>query len=339
MRGETRLRIVEIRSETHDVNTYVFKSAEPGFSHLAGQSMTLRLPIGNDVLYRTFSIASAPGADAISMTIKSHPNGYVTNWMRQNLKAGDVLEAVGPNGRFTLELADDDKLAFVSAGSGASPLMSMLRQIAMKKTHQDVAWLHWARTADDILFADEIKEIQKSHKDLSVAMFVSQATPGWFGYVGRPRRATLSAALPDFARRTVFCCGPDGFMQTVRAIHGAEGGDPRKFHIENFGALKSDAVDPNKIQQAPTPEHRFQVQFGNKCFEAGSNETILAAATRQNVVIPCGCAAGICGTCKVYLAEGSVEMRHNGGLSPDDEEAGFILACSSKPMTALQIRS
>ena len=339
MRSETRLRIVEIRSETHDVNTYVFQSVEPGFSHLAGQSMTLRLPIGDDVLYRTFSIASAPGAKAISMTIKSHPNGYVTNWMRENLKAGDVLEAAGPNGRFTLELAADDKLAFVSAGSGASPLMSMLRQIAKKKPLQDVAWLHWARTAEDILFADEIKEIQKSHKDLSVAMFVSQAIPGWFGYVGRPRRATLSAALPDFARRTVFCCGPDGFMQTVRAIHGAEGGDPRKFHVENFGALKSNTVDPNEIQQAPISEHRFHVQFGNKSFQAGSNETILAAATRQNVVIPCGCAAGICGTCKVYLAEGSVEMHHNGGLSPEAEEAGFILACSSKPMTALQIRS
>ena len=339
MSSQISLRLVDIRSETHDVKTYVFQADKADFDHKAGQSLTLQLQIGNEVLYRTFSIASAPGTKTLSITIKSHSGGYATKWMHENLKINDTLVASGPNGKFTIELAGDDKLAFVSAGSGATPLMSMLRKIAEKQNQIDVAWLHWARTPDDILFADEITKIQKACHGLHVTMFVTQVTPGWFGYIGRPKRATLSAALSDFARRTVFCCGPEEFMKTVRAIYGAEGGDPSKFHVEHFGVIKKENVELNKAKHAPMIEQRFQIQFGNKIFEARSNETILGAATRQNVVIPCGCAAGICGTCKVYLVEGSVEMRHNGGLSAEDEASGFILSCSSKPLTALQIRA
>ena len=333
-----RLRIVEIRPETHDVKTYVFKPVDKALHYLAGQSLTLRLPIGDAGLHRTFSMASAPGSETISMTIKAHPHGRATGWMHETLKAGAVLEASGPNGRFTLDLASEGELAFVSAGSGASPLMAMLREIAVRQPERDVAWLHWARTPDDLLFVDELANIQRDYRNLRVAMCVTQATPGWFGFLGRPRRATLSAAVADFGRRAVFCCGPDGFMEAVRAIHGAEGGNHRQFHIEYFGTGRGDVTATQQKQSTLTADHSFLVRLGNKLFTARSDETLLAAATRENVVIPCGCAAGICGTCRVHLVTGSVDMQHNGGLPPEDEASGIILACSSRPVTDLEIR-
>lgn len=331
----TSLRLVEIRPETHDVKTYLFQPSGKVFRHEAGQSVTLHLPLGEGGLHRTFSIASAPGDDTIALTIKAQLHGYATRWMDQTLKVGDIVEAAGPNGRFTLDRQSSGGLAFVSAGSGASPLMSMLREIAAKQPERDVAWLHWARTPDDLLFADEIARLQRDYQNFRAAMFVTQARPGWFGFMGRPRRATLVAAIADFGRRAVFCCGPDGFMDTVRAIHDAEGGAKDKFHTENFGPVRS---MERPAQTALGSQQSFSVRLGKKTFSARSDETLLAAATRQNVVIPCGCAAGICGTCRVALVTGSVDMHHKGGLPPEDEAKGIILACSSRPLGDLEIR-
>lgn len=338
MSGAVRLRVLEIRPETHDVSTYVFQPLQPAFHHFAGQSMTLRLPIGGDILHRSFSIASASHAATLSMTIKAHAQGRATRWMRDALKVGDEIEAYGPNGRFTLLQEPEGGLAFVSAGSGASPLMAMLRQIVAEQQGRDVAWLHWARTPEDILFAHEITEMQRHGHNLRVAMFVTRPLPGWFGFVGRPRRAILAAALADFGRRAVFCCGPYGFMESVRAVHGAEGGDFRRFHVEQFGASEDESSTEQKEETALFAGQMFSVRLGFKSFEARSGETLLAAATRQNVVIPCGCAAGICGTCRVQLVSGQVDLRHNGGLPQQDEESGVILACSSRPLTDLEIR-
>jgi ferredoxin-NADP reductase len=333
MSGDLRLRVVEVKPETADVTTFVFRPEEGLLRHAAGQSMTLRLTIAGETLYRTFSIASAPGGETIAMTIKAHPKGRATRWMRTALKSGDIVEARGPNGSFTASLEPTGALALVSAGSGASPLMAMLRHFAAVSPERDIAWLHWARTPADILFAGEIADLQRRCPALKAAMFVTSPAPGWFGHVGRPRRGTLSAALPDFGRRAVFCCGPEGFMDLVRAIHSAEGGDRGRFHVEHFGAAPAPVGPIATASEVAT----FDVRLGTHKFGARADETLLAAALRQNVVIPCGCAAGICGTCRVRLVSGGVDMRHNGGLSPEAEAGGDILACSSRPTSDVVI--
>jgi ferredoxin-NADP reductase len=330
-----RLAVVAIRPETHDVKTFVLRPEGRMPAYEAGQSMTLRLDIDGEALFRTFSLASAPGRDdTLAMTIKAHAKGRATRWLHERLAVGDLIEGRTPRGRFTIASRQTERLALVSAGSGASPLMAMLRHLADTASDVDVAWLHAARTPADILFAAELTELQRRIPKLKVTMLVSRPEPGWFGFAGRLNRRLVSVAVPDFGRREVFCCGPTGFMDEARLIHTAEGGNRELFHIEHFGAAAPAAPVP--IPEA-MPESGFNVRLGDKSFQARADETLLEAATRQTIIIPCGCASGLCGTCRVTLVEGEVSMQHNGGLSAEEEAEAFILACSSRPRSDVTI--
>jgi ferredoxin-NADP reductase len=329
------LTVVEIRDETHDVKTFVFRPEGGAPRYAAGQSMTLKLAIDGETLFRTFSLASAPDTSGtIAMTIKAHAKGRVTRWLHDELVAGARLEGRPPKGRFTVESRATDKLALVSAGSGASPLMAMLRHLAATAPETDVHWLHAARTPRDILFARELAELQAQMPNLKVAMLASRPEPGWFGFAGRLGRRLVSVALPDYGRREVFCCGPAGFMDEARLIHAAEGGERELFHVEHFGAVA--AVAPPPVP-ADAPEEGFAITLGDKHFTSRPGETLLQAATRQTIIIPCGCTAGMCGTCRVALVEGSVEMQHQGGITPEEEAQGYVLACSSRPRSDVTI--
>jgi ferredoxin-NADP reductase len=329
-----RLAVVAIERETADIRTFVFQPEAGVPDYRAGHSMTLRLAIDGEVLHRTFSLASAPGGETLAMTIKAHAQGRATRWLHERLAVGDVIEARTPRGRFTIDSRATDRIALVSAGSGASPLMAMLRHLAATAPDTDIAWLHAARTQSDILFARELTELQTRMPRLTVAMLVSAPAPGWFGFTGRLSRRIASVAIPDLGRREVFCCGPAGFMDEARLIHAAEGGARGHFHVEHFGAVKP-AAPPSVTVDAP--EAGFAVQLGEKRFSARADETLLEAATRQTVVIPCGCASGMCGTCRVSLISGEVAMRHEGGISAEEEAQGYILACSSRPRSDVTI--
>lgn len=329
------LTVVEIRPETHDVKTFVFRPESGVPAYAAGQSMTLKLQVGGETLFRTFSLASAPDASGtLAMTIKAHASGRATRWLHEELTVGARLQGRAPKGRFTIDGRSTEKLALVSAGSGASPLMAMLRHLAVTAPDSDVHWLHAARTPRDMLFARELAELQARMPRLRVAMVASRPEPGWFGFSGRLGRRLVSVALPDYGRREVFCCGPSGFMEEARLIHAAEGGARELFHIEHFGAVAPVAQPP---VPADTPAEGYVVTLGDKSFSAQPGETLLQAATRQTVVIPCGCASGMCGTCRVTLVSGAVDMQHDGGISPEEEAQGYILACSSRPRSDVTI--
>lgn len=348
-----RLRCTAVRDETADVRTWTFED-ETGerIAFRAGQAITLVLPVEGGTLHRTFSIASSAAQSArIELTVKAPAAGRATQWMRGALRPGMFVEATAPHGRFVLP-ERPGRLALVSAGSGATPLVAMLRTLAdgwtghgtgdgayhvahrdSAATAADIAWIHAARTPADVLFAAELTSLQQQLPRLSVSIAVARPEPGWFGYRGRVNRRLLSVMAPDLASRDVLCCGPAGFMDEVRRIHAAEGGDAARFQVEHFAAVPSPAVSWPSAE--PGPASGYTVSFAGNSFQAQPSETILEAAGRGNVVIPCGCGGGMCGTCRMRLEAGTVEMRHQGGLLPEEEAQGWILACSAKPRSDL----
>lgn len=333
--GVLTLSVVAIRTETPDIKTFVFRPLGSMPAYQAGQSMTLRLSLDGETVHRTFSLASAPGRDdTLAMTIKAHASGRATRWLHECLAVGDIIEGRSPRGRFTIAARQTGRVALLSAGSGASPLMAMLRHLADSAPETDVHWLHVARTPADILFADELADLQRAMPNLKAALVVSRPQPGWFGFSGRLGRRLVSVAVPDFGRREVFCCGPAGFMEEARLIHAAEGGNRGHFHVEHFGAVVPAAPLPVPVG---APETGFAIRFGDRQFTARADETLLQAATRQTIVIPCGCASGMCGTCRVALVAGEVAMHHEGGISAEEEAQGYILACSSRPRSDVTI--
>jgi ferredoxin-NADP reductase len=336
--GFVSLTCIAVRDETPTIKTFVFRvEGETGFRHEAGQALTLALAVDGETLYRTFSLSSAPGPDGIvEMTVKAHPAGRVTPWLHRTLLPGSVVQARTPKGRFTLARRVGERLAFVSGGSGATPLMAMLRHLAATDPSRDVAWFHAARSPDEALFAAELTRLQHMMPNLSVSVSVSQAMPGWFGLRGRLSRRLISVAIPDFARRDVFCCGPAGFMDEAKLVYVAEGGRKEAFHTEAFGPTASRT--PTAPADPETDAATHQLRIGDRLLQVLQDETILQASLRQGVVIPCGCGQGLCGTCRVAKVSGEVEMRHQGGLAPEEEAGGYILACSTKLRSDAEIQ-
>ncbi|GAB5097382.1 FAD-binding oxidoreductase [Caballeronia sp. HLA56] len=338
------LECIGVRDEAPGVKTFRLRDPHPDGArrYAPGQAMLLTLDIEGRRFDRTFSIASTPlEADALELTIKAQSGGVVTRWLHERFAPGMRIDTRYPLGRFTLDASADTPLALVSAGSGASPLMSMLRTLARRSPHADIAWLHCARGVDDILFADELATLQARMPNLTVHVWLSAPAPGWFGLRGRMSRGALWAMAPDFGRRTVYCCGPAGFMQSVRQIHAAEGARRAAFHIEHFGPVIEPMESEAATTGAPSSDEQrdaiFNAWLNGRRFDVRAGETLLVAATRQQVVIPCGCASGLCGTCKVRHLSGEVAMKHAGGISAAEEAQGWILACSSRPLTDVEI--
>ncbi|APA89303.2 hybrid-cluster NAD(P)-dependent oxidoreductase [Paraburkholderia sprentiae WSM5005] len=338
------LECIGVRDEAPGVKTFRLRDPHPdGARRFApGQAMLLTLFIEGVRFDRTFSIASTPlEPDGLELTIKAQSDGVVTRWLHETFAPGMRIDARYPLGRFTLDASDEAPHALVSAGSGASPLMSMLRTLARRAPEADIAWLHCARGVQDILFADELAALQARMPNLKVSVWLSAPTPGWFGLRGRISRGALWVMVPDFGRRIVYCCGPAGFMQGVRQIHAAEGARRAAFHIEHFGPVIETMEREAAAAGAPrTGEQRDAVlhaTLAGRRFDVRTGETLLVAAARQQIVIPCGCASGLCGTCKVRHVSGEVAMQHAGGLSPAEEAQGWILACSSRPLTHVEI--
>src|SRR4051794_6857943 len=272
--GSLALTCIGVRDETPSIKTFSFRVGGPDFAHEAGQAMTLALAVDGETQYRTFSLSSAPKpGGTVEMTVKAHPGGRVTPWLHRAIRPGSVLQAREPKGRFTLARRTGGPLAFVSGGSGATPLIAMLRHLAETDPSTDITWFHAAHNPDEILFAAELTRLQQAMPNLSVSITVSHAAPGWFGLRGRLSRRLVSVAIPDFARRDVFCCGPAAFMQESRLVHAAEGGRKEAFHTEAFGPAGA-APAPAPVDPG-TEVATFQLRIGSRVVQVRQDETIL----------------------------------------------------------------
>ncbi|WAJ26811.1 hybrid-cluster NAD(P)-dependent oxidoreductase [Antarcticirhabdus aurantiaca] len=336
-------------SHSADAASFLFRAEGGGFfAYEPGQFVTLELPLAAGPLHRTYTLSSTPSRPfAVEVTVKAQGASQASRWMIEHLRPGMALKALAPAGRFTLSAADPAARGylFVSAGSGATPMMSMLRWLADCAPEADVVYLHVARRPEDILFHHELELIDAGMPNLRLGFLVSQgAGPkgggrrGWAGPVGRLDDTRLSLLAPDLDGRDVFCCGPEGFMDSVRALLEARGFPMARYHQESFGATGAGEPAPVTAAQAQAAPAGAPIRFTLSDREARAipGQTVLQAARGAGVRIPAACESGLCGTCKV-MAAGPVEMSHNGGILDEEIEEGYILACCSRPTGAISV--
>lgn len=337
-----RLRCVGIREEAPDVRTFRFE-AEDGswFAYRPGQFVTLELPVGPQPVLRTYTLASTPSRPHhAKITTKVQPGSVATRWLFDHLKLGDRLTAHGPAGRFSLVDHPGDRYLFLSAGSGATPMMSMARWLFDTAPQTDVTYVHFARQPEDLLFRSELGYMAEAAAGLRLRFAVTGAPEGEGWSSGRLDPALLSVMCPDIADRTVFCCGPDRFMEAARRLAGDLGVPATRWHEESFGATPAPVpvvspIAPSATEMAAAAG--MQVVFTRSGRKAPllPGQTILEAAEGCGLRIPTACRQGLCGTCLVRKLSGSVRMEHNGGIADDEIADGWILACCSEAESAL----
>lgn len=148
------LECISVTPETQDVMTFLFRSEDQNwFRYLPGQFVTLELPVGKEPLYRTYTLSSSPSRPyALSVTVKAQANSIGTRWMFDNLKPGMKIRALGPLGDFSYVRHPGDKYLFISAGSGVTPMMSMVRDMSDRAPQSDIAFINCSRSPSDIVF-------------------------------------------------------------------------------------------------------------------------------------------------------------------------------------------
>lgn len=352
---EETLVCCQVRQETHDVKSFFFMSREGRtFSFEPGQFITLELEIDGETINRCYTISSAPTRPhTISITVKRVPGGKVSNWLHDNLRAGDAVRALGPAGEFTCARHPAGKYLFLSAGSGITPLMSMSRSHHELGEDRDIVFIHSARTPDDIIFARELDLIasnQQHFRTSFVCERIGQRT-NWPGVTGFLTLPLLRLIAPDFMEREIFTCGPAPYMKAVRDLLAEAGFDRARYHEESFSfdslspaeqaAASEGASAPAEEagEVAVAGETRYAVTFAktHRDIECGAHEHVLDAAKRAGLRLPSSCTQGMCGTCKVKLVSGQVDMRHNGGIRQREIDQGMVLLCCSKPLSDLVV--
>jgi ferredoxin-NADP reductase len=335
--------------EAPDVKTFTFAVEGGGwFRYLPGQFITVELREKGGDLHRTYTISSSPSRPySMAITVKAQPNSVGTRWMFDNVRPGSRLRAYGPSGHFTLGRQPEKKYLFISAGSGITPVMSMLRWLADCAPQTDVVFVNSARRPEEIIFRDELEHLATRMPNLKLGFLPEQRSGAmaWAGLMGRIDIQKLSMLAPDFISREVYCCGPDPFMKAVSTIVRAEGFDMSRYHQESFGAtaLTDVAQKPANDDGVKHGEASGSVTVSfvgtDQQVACQPGQTVLQLARSVGVRIPAACESGLCGTCKVRKRDGEVEMVHNGGISEDEIAGGYILACCARPLTALSVEA
>ena len=341
------LTCLRVSAETHDIRTFVFGTRDGRlFSFEPGQFITVSAEIDGKEVSRCYTISSPPTRPhTLTITVKRTPGGVMSNWLHDNMREGVELKAFGPSGVFTPSSGPAAKSLYLSAGSGVTPLMSMTRAALDLGLNRDIVFIHSARTPEDIVFRSELAVLCALSDKLRV-VHVCEALgsePAWSGPVGRLSLDLLMEHVPDYREREVFICGPGGYMDASRKLLADGGHDPARYHQESFNFAETvecaavPAAEPGTEAAEAAGQVGYTVQLARsgRSFTMDGSQTVLVAARKAGVPLPSSCSQGICGTCKTKVLEGSVDMKHNGGIRPREIEKGMRLMCCSRPTSNL----
>jgi len=332
------LKVKEIKQETKDTVTIHFK--QPLFKkvkYTAGQFLTLIVPINGKKERRSYSMSSAPNLDNyISVTVKRVKGGLVSNYLNDHLKAGDSLEVMEPMGHFTL-VPDKSKkrhIVLFGAGSGITPLMSILKSVLFFEPKSIVSLLYGNRHEGSIIFRKELDELQQKFGErLNIVHSLTEFDSHWQGYKGRiDRTKTVNFfnLLPkfDWSQTEVFMCGPQGMMDEVKEGLKILKCPPAQIHHESFFSAPSEESTPGNYETQTVTIH---LDGATHKVVVPPDKSILDAALDEGLDMPFSCQNGLCTACRGKCLSGKVVMTEGDGLSQDEINEGYVLTCVGRP--------
>jgi ferredoxin-NADP reductase len=320
---ELRGRIERIERETPDAVTVLIKPGWEWPGHLPGQYVRLGIAVDGIHHWRAYSLTSDPRRrdGCIAITPKLVEGGKVSPFLFAGVRPGAIVRLGGVEGTFVLPDPRPERLLFISAGSGITPIMSMLRSLAGEGALRDAVHVHSARTADGVIFAAELRELQARH-------------PGYrlherhTGERGRVSAGQLDELCADWRERDTFLCGPAGLLEAIGDRFERDG-DRARLHVEHF---QPDArVGDGERGSGGT------IRFLESGVQAASDgeQPILLAGESAGAQLPFGCRMGICHTCVGRLCSGQVRDLRTGRVHGQPGE--MLQTCINAPEGAVEM--
>jgi len=327
-----QLRVEAVIPETHEACSVVFEvppELAAVFAYQPGQFLTLRIPSDRDgSVARCYSLCSSPlTGDPLTVTVKQTAGGYASHWIADNVRPGTTLDVLPPAGMFVPSSLDDDFL-LLAAGSGITPVMSILKSVLAVGTGR-VVLVYANRDERSVIFGSALRELAaRAGSRLLVVHWLDVLQ-------GLPTADGLLPLVRPFRACQIYASGPDPFLSAVREAAAAVGVPPRSVRVERFLSLQHnpfDAPAPVAAGVAATLEVTLDGETRSLDWPAGTRmlDVLIAAGLDP----PFSCREGICGACACQLAGGEVEMANNEVLDEADLADGYVLACQSVALSA-----
>ncbi|WP_137145363.1 ferredoxin reductase [Mycolicibacterium sp. CR10] len=297
---ELRGKVLEVRRETVDSATLVIK---PGwgfsFDYQAGQYVGIGLLVDGRWRWRSYSLTSSPvtskGSRTITITVKAMPEGFLSTHLVGGVEPGTIVRLAAPQGNFVMPDPAPASVLFLTAGSGITPVMSMLRTLSRRAQVGDVAHVHSAPTAADVMFAEELSQLADRHPGYRLQLRATRTE-------GRVDLARLDELIPDWRERQTWACGPEPMLEAAQRTWAAAGISDR-LHLERFA-----------VSRARVHGSGGTIEFARsgKTVTADAATSLMDAGEAAGVQMPFGCRMGICQSCVVGLLKGHVRDLRTG---------------------------
>jgi ring-1,2-phenylacetyl-CoA epoxidase subunit PaaE len=338
------LRVAAIDPLTDDAVAITFDvpaELREDYAFTQGQHLTIRTELAGDDVRRNYSICAPVSAGVLRIGVKRLPGGAFSEHALEVLRVGDVLDVMTPSGRFFTELDPDHRKHYVcvAAGSGITPILSIVATTLETEPHSQVTLLYANRTHRTVMFLDEVEDLKDRYPDRFQLVHVLSREPQEVELfsgrldVDRMTRMLESVVPPDTVDEW-FLCGPYAMVGELRKLLASEGVSRRHIHAEVFHVDTS--PPPRRTTAEATGPGGAEVTItldGRKSTFTlpADGPSVLEAALVARADAPFACKGGVCGTCRAKVLEGSVEMDTNWALEPDEVDNGYVLTCQSHP--------
>ncbi|AKN17938.1 hypothetical protein MHAE_18846 [Mycobacterium haemophilum DSM 44634] len=287
---ELRGRVLAVHRETEDSATLVIR---PGwgfsFDYQPGQYIGIGLLVDGRWRWRSYSLTSSPvtGSRTVTITVKAMPEGFLSTHLVAGVEPGTIVRLAAPQGNFVLPDPAPSSILFLTAGSGITPVMSMLRTLARRNQITDITHLHSAPTGSDVMFGAELASLASDHTGYRLRVRQTRTE-------GRLDLARLGEEVPDWSERQTWACGPEGLLNQAEKTWSAAGISGR-LHVERFAVSKAAPAGAGGT-----------VTFARsgRSVAADAATSLMDAGEGVGVQMPFGCRMGICQSCVVGLVEG-----------------------------------
>lgn len=319
-------RLVAREVASADAVTLLFKPNRHWGGHRAGQHVNLGVDINGVRVTRSYSLTAPPRADGLlPVTVKAIEGGRVSRHLYQGARIGDIVELGQAFGEMTLPVSNPGAFLLLAAGSGITPLMALVRELAGQGMPSDLTLMYWVRRREEACFLDELRALAAEHPRFRLRLLLTRDTASFADEAeGRMDDALLSMHVGDVADMQVMACGPGGFVETARGLLASR---VAAFQAEAFTAPPVTVVDEGEVD--------IRLQRSGRTLRVPRGESLLVALEQHGLKPPSGCRMGICNTCACGKSAGSTRHLPSGELIHEPTQA--LKLCIHSAATDLEL--
>ena len=344
------LRVRAVQPDTAEaviVSFDVPPDLQPVFGFTQGQYLTLRKEIDGQDLRRSYSICAGVDDGELRVGVRKVKGGTFSNWINEQLKPGDTLNVMAPQGRFFVPIEPRAKRHHlgIAGGSGITPILSIMKTILVREPHSRFTLIYGNRSLKSTMFKEELEDLKDRYMTRLALhhVFSDEHTdaPINMGIMDRRKIAEfLGAVVPVSRVDHAYVCGPFQMNDEAEAALLSAGMPEGGIHIERFGVPQQQPGGVGAVLHEAKPGDAEQARvvlirdgLRREILFSRDQPSILDCASAAGIEVPFSCTSGVCGTCRARVLEGDVRMERNFALGKDEVAAGFVLTCQAHPMT------